>query len=365
MKVINPILWKPFLVTAFIVSFFSCNSSKNSQVKEFEDLAGTVIAPDTGYYDCFRPFILGDKFVTKNINGDFSIYAGIFEGDILRTGTNFARKGQGPMEFGDVYMAQGSDSSLYVMNGNGGHPISIVRIPFHPWPKDGMEDWTEYRLDSLDFMTCQSWVVLSDSTALLNSAKFNSNSIFSVLDFKNAKLTEMPWLPEDNKTFENSIVKQGIYTDNSFLFRHSEENGDDRFLYTCGSGAYSMIFKLTNGGIEIIKVLSEVYPDYWEAEDGLNYYVRRNTSELIAATSSKRIFLLEIDRDENGKTAEDRIGPSRGDIVHVYDWNGNFIKDYKLDRLVLYIFASPSDNKLYAMYENHDTGEQDIIRYDL
>ncbi len=338
----------------------SCRGRQESTKVECEDLKGSVIMPDTGFYYCFRPFMMGDRFITTVNNRAEGAYMGEIDGDSLRSIAYFTRIGQGPKEFVEMELTPGPDSTLYAMNGSFGYPISVIRIPFHPIPKADMSDWEEFRIDSLKFISGVPWVVISDSTALVNSSTFESDNLFSILDFKNSTVKEIPWTPDDGVKMDNLHAKQMVYSNNAHLFR----NGD-RLFFMSGAGAYACIFTLDGEGIKIEKTLYEIYPEYELAPDGLNHSIKGNTIRKDAAASAENIYILDFDRDMNGEIPEDNWDASIGNMVHVYDWDGNHVRDLRLDRDVFMIFASGDGKYLYARAYNKETGDTDIIRFDL
>ena len=49
--------------------------------------------------------------------------------------------------------------------------------------------------------------------------------------------------------------------------------------------------------------------------------------------------------------------------MEVFDWDGNFVRRYELDRLGYNIYVNQGDKDLYLYTENPESGAYEWIRY--
>jgi hypothetical protein len=96
-----------------------------------------------------------------------------------------------------------------------------------------------------------------------------------------------------------------------------------------------------------------------EINNALNYVPSQKTrwGYLSIASNEKQIYALY-----SGKLQKRGVFFDTGSIVHVFDWDGNCLKKYQLDRDVLSI--SLYDHYIYALYKMPN-GEYDLIKYPL
>ncbi len=346
------------VLSGFLCGLPSCEWKGNKQPEETICLQGKIIATDTLYSRSFRPILSGNVLFTAQTSGQPCMYMGRVDGDSLKTIATFLEYGEGPDEFGYIDIACESDSTLIIFDSRGGRAISVCKVYYRDkMPTDNLRI-EKYSLKGLDKLRAGgiAFVALSDSTILMNSTDYDSPGIFSVVDYKNQTIKNLSWMPDDGFGGDKR-VSQSLYTENSQVFRIGE-----RFLYVCGAGYYAFVFTLDNEGIKVEEALCEEYPEYSTSDD-INYLVKRDRPQLSAAVSSRRIYLLDIAFDQDGNPASERHSPSVGNIVHCYDFLGNHLADYTLDRAGYSILVDREDNNLYLYSINDDTFDIDIVKY--
>ena len=338
----------------------ACNGGDGDKSVESISLKGSIVRTDTLYSRSFRPILSGNILFTTQPSSQDCMYMGRLEGDSLKTLDIFLRYGEGPDEFGYIEMACDGDSALVVLDSRGGRALSVCRFNYG---QEGLLDRgiRKYDLKSVDRLTvgASAFVSLSDSTILVNSTDYDSPGIFAVVDYKNGTASVIPWMPDDGFTGDKRI-SQSLYTENTQLFRIG-----DRFLYVCGAGRYAFTFTLEDGMLKVDRTLLDKYPEYKGMDDDINYLVKRNVPQLTAAVSDDRIYLLEIAFDQDGNPASDSHTPMFGNIVHCYDFSGNPLTDYILDRPGYSILVDKEDNNMYLYSINDETLDMDIVRYPL
>jgi hypothetical protein len=81
-----------------------------------------------------------------------------------------------------------------------------------------------------------------------------------------------------------------------------------------------------------------------------NYYLDVNVDD-------KYIYGLSL----NGKNSQDRMG----NILHVFDWDGNFIRKIVLDKMVLYLSMAFDPVNKYLYIDTLSEDDEEIYRYDV
>lgn len=340
----------------------SCGRSKHEEAMvETVPLEGVSIINDTLIIDYFRPFIVNNNIASTLAKGDYSGFIGGLKDDKLFTRDLFLPRGSGPDEFGFAVVMPYNDSTIFVMNSNGGHPESLTVIPVGMDGLQSKDRWMRHRIDSIGSIDvgARAFVPLSDSTILINSARYGSPSVFSVINYKHPSLTELNWLPGDNFKGEN-IVKQGVYGVNTQLYKIG-----DKFLYINGNSDYAFIFSLKDDDIVIDKMLGETYPDYEDSGNGLTAKINRKAPLLSGSVSDNRIYILQKILNKEGNKVSEGDVPSYGNRVVCYDFNGKRLYDLMLDRIGFGIMTDNYNNNLYLCCISEETNEMDIVKYNL
>lgn len=356
-----PGFWKMAKLAFVAILLSSCAGNKNESTDEGQLLeTDVVMRVDSSSSYFFRPFMMDPYIITDRVYGDEKLWISEIIGDSLISRKGLLRHGNGPGEVISIDVIPGNDNSIFVFNCGGGIPVSLFRIPI-PEAVENSGKWDRYPLDSISGLraTTFSGAQLSDSTLLVNSASYGQESIFSILDFKNKSFKELKWMPGDGSDLP-PIVRQGIYMDNSNIF-----GGDGRYLYVCGEGSYSFIFRPSGDSVEIIKTITDSYPSYSAMEDGLNYTVQRTTAQLNATVTRNHIYLLELDSTVEGMTPPENYPREYGSRLTVYDWDGNETARYNLDRMGRRIMVTDDDSTLYLLGADPDSSDDFLARYRL
>jgi len=349
------------ILACILTGVISCGRSKGDAIPESMELKGVSIMSDTLVIDYFRPFMVNGNVACTLAQGECAGFVGGIKDTTLYTRSLFLSRGMGPEEYGFAIVAPGNDSTLYVMNSNGGNPESLTVIPVG---QDGLrpkDRWSRYRIDSIGSMdvSARAFVPLSDSTILINSARYGSPSVFSIIDYKHPSLTELDWMPEDGFKGENT-VKQWVYGVNTQMYRVG-----DRFLYLNGNSDYSFIFSLKDGGIVIDRIIGDTFPEYEDRGNGMSARCNRKAPLLAGAVSSDRIYILYKTLDKEGNEVAAEGDPSYGRKVVCYDLEGNPLCEMTLDRMGFSIFVDSDNDNLYLCCLSEETKEKDIVRYSL
>lgn len=340
----------------------SCNGNKKSSDIESITLTGTKMSLDDDFLTAFGALIVGNYFVSQPYSTDEVIYVGRITADSIKSLGSYLRKGNGPGEYLETNLTNKGDSILLVLNSAGDLPTSMTEINLDSLVAGKKVNTTKFtQTDTNGFRGVgYSYVPTDKDRLLLNSGWYEKGNIFTLFNPATNELTPIDWLPKDD--FNGlPLVKANVYIDNSHLL-----SSGNRVCYVPGNGKIAMIFQLENDKLIPIKTIYNEFPDYWIAEDGLNYHQRFNTDDLDAAATDNQIFLLNSKFNMDGKLAEGDQEPRvLGNTVEVFNWDGEPIHSLTLDQLVYAILVSSDGKNLYGITQNKETGEEEILRFNL
>lgn len=227
--------------------------------------------------------------------------------------------------------------------------------------------WKTYDLNGLPRMQycTNSVVLLSDSTMLLPAFIDNVKTIFATVDFKNKKFIPVDYWPNDGVDSVSDHAKSKFYTMNCIL----EVNGKGHFFYKADNSKDAFIFTLDNNKANIVKQLHVDHPQY-DAPDGYNFRLGEiiTTEKYESATNSQHIAMLYEDADKSGakiSLRKKRFPFYFGNIVELYDWDGNRKHTLYLDHYGQRIILSDDSRKLYLTWCDDHGENPHVWVYDL
>jgi hypothetical protein len=157
-----------------------------------------------------------------------------------------------------------------------------------------------------------------------------------------------------------------VYTASGKLKKRPHSEGD--YLYYSNIyGNYAEIIHIDHTmQITQRKAFLNAYPKYQVAEDGLNPIAQEgDLGGLDAFVTAERIYVMPFFSSPKPK----KEGYPRGynDEVFIFDWKGNFIKSYQLDKPVhTYFVVDEKRNALIAStVDIHNGGEVRIERFEM
>lgn len=312
------------------------------------------------------------KILVNNIlvSGKEDHYSSILSGINCQKADTLFRFGKGHNEFQHVSFGRGVDGSLLLLNCplRGNKIISLTAMyPDSIGVMSNVNKWQKYDLLNLPAFrfTSQKIVAISDSTILLAGAPYHAiGHIFSIIDFFNQKVYPLEYWPEDDVKCD-SIVKHAIYTNNSSLFG----NGQGRYLYQCNDERFAFIFSIKGNKVADVKELFSVHPDYSVDRTKENYIYNSISPEALECTAnSNNIYALLRDSDRKGARLTKWKNPYVfGNVVVVYDWDGNKVKTICLDKYGQDVFVTDDNKTLYLFTKDYfeDDSKPEIWAYDL
>ena len=345
------------LITIFAsLLLASCTVKQGGDVPA-TNLAGTIIHESEAYLPGKIALTHGDTILEVSSHTDSMLNIVGFVGDTLTVIDSFGSYGSGPDEFIDAKAAMTPSGDYVILDVPSGTRIyTIPRGSEH-----SRSQWSHVSMDTLQMMGSE-FVAINDSCMLIASAPFDcSNSIFSIIDFKNGKYSPTDFWPDDGYSGP-PLPKSYLYNSNATL----RTNGNGRYFYSALYRKYAVIFSLDSTHIDIISTLIDEPATYSSRNDGLMPTLHHLDGHIIRPTSNEsHIYLLHCRKTADGSIAKSMFENRGGDEIDVYDWNGNLIKHYILDRLGFYIVTNRSGDSLYLLSENPDSGANEWVRYEI
>ena len=323
-------------------------------------------------------FILDDNLISKQSVGE----QGLFVHKYSNTEWNQAEAeltiGKNDGILWPVYVC-GSDNSLLRLDTEFGtrHLQKLTIVP-NSKSIEALNDslsWIRYDLSKLPKLSYGSsnFVLTPDSMLLVGGfPKSDEKHILTIVDFKNNKLIPLDYWPDDGINDVPDIFKNDVYVDNSDIFG----NGQGHYLYKGYDRRNAFIFTIDNDNVKIVKSLYANYPKYkvtpppflrvegiesckWGLECTVNnqHIALLLTDSDINGTKYKEIYTLEEGRD---------LSPYiYGNVVELYDWDGNKQKVIYLDHYGSSIIVSDDSKKLLLFADDYIKNIHKIWSYDL
>jgi len=362
---------KNITTTLLFVALYSC-SPHHQETVPVETLEGRMVVLDSAYYGMKATQLCGNLLFTWSKSPEETCCIGVLSRDSLTNYQGGFCRGHGHNEFQEVVVGQGKDSCIYIvaLPSTYNRILSLTKIDETESIETlkNAEVWKKYALSDLPAFRCSfdDFISISDSTILVPGAPYGDiEHLMSIIDFKNRKLMPLDYWPEDGSQV-SGFVKLGVYTDNCRLLG----DGTSRFLYVCGEGNFAFIFSIEGNSVKVIKELYSLLPQYEYMGDDkigrMNYIIKnRPIRRFRPDANSDHIYVLLQEKDIEGDFAENWRTSVCGNIVEVYDWDGNLEKKIELDHLGDDIKVSAKDDLLYLFSENPKTGDPEIWVYDL
>ncbi len=345
-------------VVIMVTPVWSCKSGV--AVNDRKDITDRLIGKEL-----FCSDLLGNSFV--GIVGDTVIMefysspklCGVFidEGDTLTKVTEILYKGRGPYEFLNPMMLVENDS-LCIVDRDGRGVRKICHIPVDAIASpDNNARWRIEDLSWCGTMNVGSdFLLFDDRRILLSGDEYGRENVLTVIDAScQTKIPLAYWISDGYSG--NVIPKQSIYTDNATLCRKG-----DKILYACGEGRYMELFRLTGNGITDRKTIYAQCPEYVD-RDGINYGVFADGNRGIKACATNK-YIYAVLRGPLLPSRKYKGYPGYYyDEIEVYDWDGNFVRNYQTAQPFMTMSVTDDDSTLYTISVDLDTMEPEIVKY--
>ena len=351
------------LIVSALVSLPSWAGDADKNVRGVK-LTGKEVKNNISDWGIYPKYQIGNKLIAIGDNWT-NYYCSELKDNELTKEELFVKMGDADNEFNfsDKFTKR-SDNSICILNFAGNPFVSLKDIVVIPNSKSlaDMKDcssWKRYDLSRIkeNFICSGDQICsLSDSTILLCGIPLdNRRHVFSIMDYKNQKVIPLDFWPEDGMDVPDA-VKYSAYSKHSGLLG----NGKGRFLYykTIGN-RFSFIFTVNmDNKVNVVKDLYKEYPDYKAVDEWNHTYASLNFEELRATADENKIFMLLVDSDPEGNlygkmSMENYSTQMYGNVVELFDWDGNKKNVLYLDHYGKRIFLSEDGKKLYLFSDNN------------
>lgn len=158
---------------------------------------------------------------------------------------------------------------------------------------------------------------------------------------------EWPYRDEDEKKVS------GIVRSQAYMFSIASSPSKTKFVAYLLSANMLSFYQLENDSLRLLKETILTYPDYKYRNNPTSYSgTSRNMpiNYLCAACSEDYIYILY-----SGKTFRDcALASLSGDMIYVYNWNGDRIAIMRSDKILKKICLSEDEKTMYAIAYNPD-----------
>ena len=183
------------------------------------------------------------------------------------------------------------------------------------------------------------------------------NELFSLLDSDGQLVNtffEYPYKDKNEKNIDNSIralAYQGTIATNLSA---------TKYVYAPFNGDIIHFYNIEKNNITLINKIENVFPYYDINKDGAITNAKTTRGYVSITTTENFVYALFC-----GKPIKELIKNDKsmeGDILIIFDWNGNKIKEFKLDVLCKHIGVSHDDKTLWAIA---NTPEVSLVNFEL
>lgn len=338
-------------VVLSIFFLFSCNYSDNPNGYTHR-ITHNKVNVKNNYIGKGGPMILLDN---KLIGIDFSMDTCFYILDTINYNlTRFGIRGQGPDEFLSPVSLQYLDKSTF-----GSYDI-MSKL------------YNEIKLLSDNTFKIKRYPKTSEQLSFsFRSIKTNSNKFIKIapypqnmflitdsLDKKINSIYEFPYKNADEKKIKNHLRAMAYQGE---ILSNPSRN---KMIYTSSVGNIIHFYEIKGNSLNLLKKIETAYPDYITEEKnggfGAPLRSKNVVSYICSYTTDHFAYFLY-----SGKTIKEFINEGSmycGDNLLVYDWDGNLVKNIKLDIPCQYFCISNDDKSMWAIAETPDPS---VIKFDI
>lgn len=202
-------------------------------------------------------------------------------------------------------------------------------------------------------------IAMNDST-FLGAGTYNSKYQYLLFDKNN---NVIDYAVKIYNAEENNLNEYHKFLSNQGKLR--KRPGKNQFVYSINYSSDIDFCEVSDNKIRLIKPLRLKKPEYEPWQDGKYNRMIPLDDNVIGyidiAPTDKYVYALYT----NKKIRENGVGNElSSNIILVFDWEGNPIKQYKIDREAFYIAVDKASRKLYAAVINQNDGWS-IVFYNL
>ena len=148
---------------------------------------------------------------------------------------------------------------------------------------------------------------------------------------------------DDREKSVTNFIKSQVY-----MGQLSSSPANDKFIFHATAADLLSFYEYKNGEIRLLKEIQRSLPDYEYGEnmDKFQGTSRKNPFTYLSACTTERFVYLLY----SGKTYHnDGLNAFKSNLIHVYNWQGEKIKDLYLDVDIKEMSVSDDDRLMYAV----------------
>jgi len=346
----------------------SCSSPNNKKTKKLSEntvgkmqLKSIPLLNDSIIWNSKIIDFIDNRLIIESQNSDMVYSVFFYSNNKFHKEGDFGKKGQGPYEmlFPNCTVDKQKEC-IYLYDTQNSKKFYEINSKFF-FDIYNQETWKEIHFPYVkESQLWQTFISIENNTFIGLGGIMNRNNMLSVIYPEKNKITELYVdFPEDG-IVSKSLTKRLVYNNGNILKRPFI---DYYLLYYCEEGQYAEIISLDDQmNVKNRKPIVNNYPIYEIRSDGINLkYIRKEFNGLKSYVTDKYIYLLPF----SYSTKNNYKGYPNGysDFLYVYDWDGNFIQSYKLDKPIATFVVDESNSFIIAITTNNETGEFFFVKF--
>lgn len=326
-------------------------------IKEIS-LKGICLVTDSALWGMKIDYVCDNRLFIQELGNtkQYGIYK--VNGTKLQSEGSFLKKGNGPYEVlhPDLW-GHTKDSAFYISN----FPGKLDRI-YRISMKDVLDEkkWEviQFPEPQKEMLFFPSVAIMNDSCCVLTGSGVNSESILSYMNFKSGEITELSFKFPGFRTAKDPCVMEHLVYCDAQLLKHPSL---DKLLYACRSGRYMHIIEIQDKKIKRVIPLFSQEPSY-EMNSKYKRLKEDSYRGIIAKATENFVYGLIIPYTKKEAKANESyksLPNYFSDQLYVFDWDGNLIRKYLLDRPVCSFDVDETKGVLYAT--SYDSSNEPIV----
>lgn len=356
-----------------IASLAACSEKKNEieKISHPIDLKSENLKTDSllrghnTFVDCYKDFLI----LRSGFNSAFYL-CGLYD-DSLKLELEFGEIGDGPSQFAHPVAFFSKDTNKLILKSSDNDKIFVFSEPFAENIKNEKKELFDVKnTGNCVWTTTHTTEMINDSTMISVGGNPESDEVFTLLSKGQAVLPVMsfPYPVLDDEL--EPVFRRMLYL-SSFIAKQPNHN---KYAWVGAEGNYMSLFSLEgNQAVDVCHVLTD-YPNCTQTETGLNSSPDDAMGYTVQVTE-KYIYLCKTPfetRQEWYDVLENKGGilPNGyphyySDVICVYDWEGNHVRDYKLDSPIKSFVVTSTDDKIIGQSLDINTDEERMVLFRL
>ena len=363
---------KKYLYFVILLACISCKESSRQNIKslseKYTELKGVTLTCDSVLLSPRIVSFFNNNIVTLRYSGEYIFTVYHVDNNQIKEIGSFGKIGIGPNEFSGIvscYFDQ-VHNSFYIFNINDINVESYQIDLSYVANLFNVNTWKKIPVPSFEKTYWRSFTPVSDSLLIALGGNIDKMNLLSIIDLKTKSMKELAIpFPQDGIDVA-PLTKRFVYNSGELLKRPSA----NQFLYYCKNwGNYAEIITLEDGKPVHRKIISEDYPIYRTAANGIDSQSDKGTlMGMISYVTNKYIYIMPdfrnkeeyLNNNKNKNYPNDHL-----DMMYIFDWEGQFVKLYKLSKPIGCFVVTPDDSFILGSCDDFKSGDLSIEKFQL